>query len=110
LDGHALLLEAHSAILMSSKPASIPRDFLLKQIENEINAAFVSLDAARKALNRRQPAESRGALESAAETHRRISQRVADSPVNRVRAIAHQLSELREAIDWLSESITSPKK
>lgn len=95
---------------MNSDPARIPTEFLLKQIDNEIAAAFTFVEAARKAFRHQQPTEGVGALDKALKTHQEILTHVAASPVSQIRAVAHQLAELREAIDWLRESIPAREK
>lgn len=80
------------------------REFLLKQIENEINAGFVLVEAARKAYKVSHFAEGDSALANALKAHTKTLQHVAESDLDHVRAVTHQLKELREAINWLLES------
>jgi hypothetical protein len=89
---------------MSNESSGIPQEFLLKQLENEINAGFVFVAAARNAYQHQQSSEGDGALEKAAEAYRRVQTEMSESPAARVRAITHQLSDLREAIDGLRAS------
>ena len=94
---------------MGKDGAVIRREFVMKQIENEITAGFAFVAAARRAYRLSgDPAEAEGALTKAAETHEQISKEVADSDVARVRIVTRQLMELREAIDWLRETHFTP--
>ncbi len=88
---------------MSKEETGISHEFLLKQIENEINAGFVFVERARKAMKLSRPVEAEGALAKAVETHQHLLNEVTDTPAGQVRAVTHQLAELREAIDWLRE-------
>jgi hypothetical protein len=64
---------------MGEEGTGVPRDFMLKQIENEMAAA-------RRALRISQPAE----------------REAADSQAGQVQAVTRQVAELRETIDKLS--------
>ncbi len=96
--------QSHGAAHMSSHPSGPPREFLLKQIENEINAAFVLVEKARQAYQVSQFAEGDSALANALKAHVKTVQHVSESELDQVRGITHQLKELREAINWLLES------
>jgi phosphoserine phosphatase len=89
---------------MGQDKAGVPREFLLKQIENEINAGFAFVAAARNAYRLNQSTEAETSLQKAAETHEQASKELAESAVDQVRNVTHQLTELREAIDWLREN------
>ncbi len=94
----------HEAAHMSTHPSVPPREFLLKQIENDINAAFVLVEKARKAYQVSQFAEGDSALANALKAHLKTMKQVSKSELDQVRGITHQMKELREAIDWLVES------
>jgi hypothetical protein len=64
---------------MGEEGTGVPRDFILKQIENEMAAA-------RRALRMSQPA----------------GRETADSQAGQVRAVTRQVAELRETIDNLA--------
>jgi hypothetical protein len=89
---------------MVTMNANPPREFLLKQIENEINAGFVLVEAARKAYKISQFVEADSALAKALKAHTKTLQHASESDLDHVRSITHQLKELREAINWLLES------
>ncbi len=93
---------------MSSEETGIPREFVLKQIENEINAGFALVAAARQAYKQRQPVEAAGALAQATDAHEQILKEVSDSELGQLRALIRQVGELREAIDWLRETQFEP--
>ncbi len=82
----------------------MPRESLLKQIENEISAGFAFVAAARNAYRVSKDKEAEMSLKKAAEAHEQVSQEVSESTISQVRAVTHQLTELREAIDWLREN------
>ena len=86
----------------------IPREFVLKQLENEINSGFAFVAAARRAYKLSDPALADGALDQASEKHEHVRQEVIASPSMQVRSIIHQLTELREAIDRLRETQFQP--
>ncbi len=88
---------------MSREETGISHEFLLKQIENEINAGFALVDKACRAMKLRRPSEAEGVLAQAAQTHQQILNEVSETPASQVRAVTQQLAELREAIDWLYE-------
>jgi hypothetical protein len=89
---------------MSREETGVPRDFVLKQIENEIHAGFTFVAAACRALKLSHPAEAESALSEASETHAKAAHELADSAAAQVRSIVRQLTELREAVDWLRET------
>ena len=97
-------VEAQAVVVMekiNEEAAGIPHEFTLKHIENEINAGFLFVAAARRAFKRGRPGEAADALEEAAKKRQTLLKEVSASPAVQVRAVIHQLSELREAIDWL---------
>lgn len=102
--GNESMSEPTMVEVMSLENKEIPREFLLKQIENEIKAGFAFVAEARNAYKRSQPKEGDGALAQAAATHEHLNDEVSASPLAQVRMVTHQLSELRAAIDWLRET------
>ncbi len=86
---------------MELETQNIPREYLLKMIENEINTGFVFVAAARKAYANAKFSEANAALAKAEALHSQASDIAHGSQVQQIRAVTHQLSELRAAIDWL---------
>ena len=70
-------------------------------IENEINTGFVFVAVARKAYADAKFPEANAALVKAEALHDQLSVRAQGSSAAQIRAVTHQLSELRAAIDWL---------
>jgi hypothetical protein len=103
LNGQALL-EMVEGRNMSLEHAPVSRQFLLKQLENEIDAAFSLVSAARKAYRQQQIVTGDDATQQAFEKYRQAKAELAGSTVDQVRAYTHQLTELRQAIDWLRET------
>jgi hypothetical protein len=94
---------------MSNSPDPLSRQFLLKQLENEINAGFVLVSAARRAYRQHQITAADDAVKQATETYRRAKAKLSESTSEHVRAITHQLGELCAAIEWLQQ-ISNPDK
>ena len=86
---------------MELEAQNIPREYLLKMIENEINSGFVFVAVARKAYADAKFSEANAALAKAEALHSEASDIAQGSQVAQIRAVTHQLSELRAAIDWL---------
>jgi hypothetical protein len=86
---------------MELETQNIPREYLLKMIENEINSGFVFVAVARKAYADAKFPEANAALTKAEELHSQASDIAQGSQAAQIRAVTHQLSELRAAIDWL---------
>jgi endonuclease IV len=89
---------------MSREGTGIPLNFVLKQIENEIHAGFAFVAAARQALKLSHLVQAESALDKAAETHKQAASALPDSTAGQMRALTHQLTELRESIDRLHET------
>jgi hypothetical protein len=96
----------NQAAKMMNDSTEVPREFLLKQITNEINAAYDLVAAARKAFRTSRTEEGKSVLTQA----RRAMLQVSDSEVAHLRAITYQLRELNEAINWLLEQHAAGNK
>jgi hypothetical protein len=86
---------------MDAGSTGIPREFLLKQIENEVKAGFSLLEVTRRILGQDAPSQGGG-------NRNRIADPLADSTVARVRALIQQVTELREATLHAMQSEPAP--
>ncbi len=80
---------------MGQEGTGIAREFMLKQIENEIHAGFAFVDAVRRVLKVSYKVEAESQQAQAVEP--------ASSAISQVRIVTHKLGELREAVDLMLE-------
>lgn len=86
---------------MNREDTEIPREFILKQIENEISAGFAFVEAARRSLRQHQENGASHTSANAAYARQHIATEMEDSAVAQVRNVIHQLAELREAVEGI---------
>lgn len=95
---------------MSTQPQPVPLEFLLKQIQNEINASFALVDAAVNAYRLQKFAEKRTASDGAMPTRQPPPAHGVDSPLVQIQSVKSQLAELREAVEYLYDRISAESK